>query len=141
MELGMIGLGRMGLNMVLRLMKAGHRCVVYNRHPEPVQALVKEGALGAASLEDFVKKLKLPRTIWMMVPAAVVDSTLQTLLPLLERDDVIIDGGNSYYHDDIRRAAELQPKGIHYVDVGTSGGVWGAERGYCLMIGGETEIV
>ncbi len=141
MELGMIGLGRMGSNMVRRLMKAGHRCVVYNRHPEPVQALVKEGALGAASLEDFVKKLKLPRTIWMMVPAAVVDSTLQTLLPLLERDDVIIDGGNSHYHDDIRRAAELQPKGIHYMDVGTSGGVWGAERGYCLMIGGEKTVV
>jgi 6-phosphogluconate dehydrogenase len=141
MELGMIGLGRMGSNMVRRLMKAGHQCVVYNRHPEAVQALAKEGAVGATSLEDFAKRLKVPRTIWMMVPAAAVDPTLQALLPLIERDDVIIDGGNSYYHDDIRRAAELKPKGIHYVDVGTSGGVWGAGRGYCLMIGGEETVV
>ena len=123
MELGMIGLGRMGTNMVRRLMRAGHQCVVYDLHAEAVQALAKEGAIGATSLEDFAKKLKLPRTIWMMVPAAVVDPTLKTLVPLLERDNVIIDGGNSYYHDDIRRAAELRSKGIHYVDVGTSGGV------------------
>jgi 6-phosphogluconate dehydrogenase len=141
MELGMIGLGRMGTNMVRRLMRAGHRCVVYDLHAEAVQALAKEGAIGATSLEDFAKKLKLPRTIWMMVPAAVVDPTLKTLVPLLERDNVIIDGGNSYYHDDIRRAAELKSKGIHYVDVGTSGGVWGSERGYCLMIGGDETVV
>src|SRR5579872_3537221 len=137
MELGMIGLGRMGTNMVRRLLKAGHQCVVYDIHPEVVQALGKEGAVGATSLEDFAHKLKKPRTAWMMVPAAVVDPTLKTLIPLLEKDDVVIDGGNSYYHDDIRRAAELKPKGIHYVDVGTSGGVWGSERGYCLMIGGD----
>jgi 6-phosphogluconate dehydrogenase len=137
MELGMIGLGRMGTNMVLRLMKAGHQCVVYDIHPEPVQALVKEKAVGATSLDDFVRKLSKPRAIWMMVPAAVVDQTLKDLVPLLERDDVVIDGGNSYYHDDLRRHAELKPKGIHYVDVGTSGGVWGSERGYCLMIGGD----
>jgi 6-phosphogluconate dehydrogenase len=141
MELGMIGLGRMGTNMVRRLRKAGHQCVVYDVQAEAVQSLAKEGAVGATSLEDFVKKLKSPRTIWMMVPAAVVDPTLKTLVPFLERDDVIIDGGNSYYHDDLRRAAELKPKGIHYVDVGTSGGVWGAERGYCLMIGGEEDVV
>ena len=141
MELGMIGLGRMGTNMVRRLLRAGHQCVVYDLHPEAVQALVKEGAIGTTSLEDFAHKLKKPRAVWMMVPAAVVDPTLTTLVPLLERDDVVIDGGNSYYHDDIRRAAELKPKGIHYVDVGTSGGVWGAERGYCLMIGGEETVV
>jgi 6-phosphogluconate dehydrogenase len=141
MELGMIGLGRMGTNMVRRLRKAGHQCVVYDVQAEAVQALAKEGAIGATSLEDFAKKLKSPRAIWMMVPAAVVDPTLATLVPLLERDDVVIDGGNSYYHDDLRRAAELKPKGIHYVDVGTSGGVWGAERGYCLMIGGEQSAV
>jgi len=141
MELGMIGLGRMGTNMVRRLLRAGHRCVVYDLQPDAVQALVKEKAVGATSLEDLVHKLNKPRALWMMVPAAVVDPTLKTLIPLLERDDVVIDGGNSYYHDDIRRAAELQPTGIHYVDVGTSGGVWGAERGYCLMIGGEKEIV
>jgi 6-phosphogluconate dehydrogenase len=141
MELGMIGLGRMGSNMVQRLMRAGHHCVVYDVHPEAAQALVKEGAVGASSLHDFVKKLSKPRTLWLMVPAAAVDSTLATLVPLLERDDVIIDGGNSYYHDDLRRAAELKPKGIHYVDVGTSGGVWGADRGYCLMIGGEEAVV
>ena len=141
MELGMIGLGRMGTNMVRRLMRAGHRCVVYDVNADVVQALAKEGATGATSLEDFAKKLKSPRAVWMMVPAAVVDPTLKTLVPLLESDDVVIDGGNSYYHDDIRRAAELKPKGIHYVDAGTSGGVWGSERGYCLMIGGEETIV
>ncbi len=141
MELGMIGLGRMGTNMVRRLLRAGHQCVVYDLHPEAAQALAKDGAVGTTSLEDFAKKLKSPRTVWMMVPAAVVDPTLKTLVQLLERDDVVIDGGNSYYHDDIRRAAELKPKGIHYVDVGTSGGVWGAERGYCLMIGGDETVV
>jgi 6-phosphogluconate dehydrogenase len=141
MELGMIGLGRMGTNMVRRLMRAGHQCVVYDLHSKAVQALVKEGALGANSLEDFASKLKAPRTVWMMVPAAVVDLSLKTLIPFLETDDVIIDGGNSFYHDDIRRAAELKPKGIHYVDVGTSGGVWGSERGYCLMIGGDDTVV
>ncbi len=141
MELGMIGLGRMGTNMVTRLRKAGHQCVVYDVQQKAVQTLAKEGAIGAASLEDLVKKLKSPRAIWMMVPAGVVEQTLGTLTPLLERDDVVIDGGNSYYHDDIRRAAQLKPKGIHYVDAGTSGGVWGAERGYCLMIGGEESVV
>jgi 6-phosphogluconate dehydrogenase len=141
MELGMIGLGRMGSNMVQRLMRAGHHCVVFDVHPEASQALVKEGAVGTSSLQDFVKTLSKPRTLWLMVPAAAVDSTLATLVPLLEQDDVIIDGGNSYYHDDLRRAAELKPKGIHYVDVGTSGGVWGADRGYCLMIGGEDGVV
>jgi 6-phosphogluconate dehydrogenase len=141
MELGMIGLGRMGMNMVRRLQKAGHHCVVYDIHADAVEALAKDGADGTTSLEDFTKKMKLPRTIWMMVPAAVVEPTLQSLIPLLQSDDVVIDGGNSYYHDDIRRAAELKPKGLHYVDVGTSGGVWGAERGYCLMIGGEDSVV
>jgi len=141
MELGMIGLGRMGSNMVQRLLRAGHQCVAYDVHPEPAQALVKEGAVSASSIEDFAKKLKAPRAIWLMVPAAVVDETLNALVPFLEKDDVIIDGGNSYYHDDIRRAGELKPKGIHYVDAGTSGGVWGSERGYCLMIGGEDDVV
>src|SRR5438034_9437236 len=141
MELGMIGLGRMGTNMVRRLLKASQRCIVYDIHPEPVQALGKEGGVGTTSLEDFVQKLAKPRAVWMMLPAAVVDPTLAVLVPLLEKDDVVIDGGNSYYHDDIRRAAELKSKGIHYVDVGTSGGVWGLERGYCLMIGGEDEVV
>ena len=141
MELGMIGLGRMGINMVRRLLRAGHQCVVYDLHAEAVQALVKEGAVGASSLADLVKKLKAPRAVWMMVPAAVVDATLDALVPLLERDDVVIDGGNSYYHDDLRRSAALKPKGIHYVDAGTSGGIWGAERGYCLMIGGEAAVV
>ena len=141
MELGMIGLGRMGTNMVRRLLRAGHQCVVYDIHLEAVEALVKEGAVGTTSLEDFAKKLTLPRTVWMMVPAAVVDPTLKSLIPFLEANDVIIDGGNSYYHDDIRRATELQPKGIHYVDAGTSGGVWGLERGYCLMIGGDDAVV
>ena len=141
MELGMIGLGRMGTNMVRRLLRAGHQCVVYDLHPEAAQALTKDGAVGTTSLEDFAKKLKLPRIVWMMVPAAVVDPMLATLVPLLERDDAVIDGGNSFYQDDIRRAAELKPKGIHYVDVGTSGGVWGSERGYCLMIGGDESVV
>src|ERR1700691_4954182 len=141
MELGMIGLGRMGNNMVVRLMRAGHQCVVYDVHPEAVQSLAKEGAVGANSLEDFVKKLKPPRAAWMMVPAGVVDATLKGLTPLLESGDVVIDGGNPYYHDDIRRAAELKPKGIPYVDAGTSGGVWGSERGYSLMIGGDDAVV
>ena len=141
MELGMIGLGRMGYNMVQRLLRAGHKCVAYDIHPEAAQSLIKDGAVGTTSIEDFAKKLKAPRAIWMMVPAAVVDETLKTLIPFLEKDDVVIDGGNSYYHDDIRRAAELKPKGIHYIDAGTSGGVWGSERGYCLMIGGDDDIV
>ena len=141
MELGMIGLGRMGASMVRRLLRAGHQCIVYDIHSEAVQALVKEGAVGTTSLEDFASKLKEPRAVWLMVPAAVVDSTLKALIPFLEADDVIIDGGNSYYHDDIRRATELKPKGIHYVDAGTSGGVWGSERGYCLMIGGDEAVV
>ena len=141
MEFGMIGLGRMGTNMVRRLLKAGHQCVVYDIHPEAVQALVKEGAVAATSLEDFANTLTKPRTVWMMLPAAVVDPTLKTLIPLLEHDDTVIDGGNSYYHDDIRRAADLKLQGIHYVDVGTSGGIWGAERGFCLMIGGEAAVV
>ena len=141
MELGMIGLGRMGTNMVRRLRRAGHQCIVYDLDNKAVDVLVEEGAVGARSLEDFAEKLKKPRAVWMMVPAAVVDLTLKTLIPLLDRDDVIVDGGNSYYHDDLRRAAELKSTGIHYVDVGTSGGVWGSERGYCLMIGGEDAIV
>ncbi len=141
MQLGMIGLGRMGDNMVRRLLKAGHQCVVYDIHPEPIQELVKAGAVGAGSLNDFVQKLTKPRAVWMMVPAAAVDPMMKDLVPLLERDDVIIDGGNSFYHDDIRRAAELQPQGIHYLDVGTSGGVWGMNRGYCLMIGGDETAV
>jgi len=141
MQLGMIGLGRMGANMVRRLQKGGHKCVVYDRNPESVKQLEGEGATGATSLDDFVKKLQKPRAVWLMVPAAVVDSTLQDLVGRLEKDDVVIDGGNSYYIDDIRRAKELSGKGIHYCDVGTSGGVWGLERGYCQMIGGETKVV
>ncbi len=141
MQLGMIGLGRMGANMVRRLMRGGHECVVYNRSPAAVDALVKEGAVGASSPADLVAKLVPPRAIWLMVPAAVVDQSIADLLPLLERGDIVIDGGNSYYIDDIRRAKELAAKGIHYVDVGTSGGVWGLERGYCMMIGGEPGIV
>ena len=141
MELGMIGLGRMGTNMVRRLLRAGHRCVVFDLHPEAVRVLVDEGAVGATSLEEFVRTLAKPRAVWMMLPAAAVDGTLHALVPFLEPDDVVIDGGNSYYHDDIRRDAELKPKTIHYLDVGTSGGVWGAERGYCLMIGGEDAAV
>jgi 6-phosphogluconate dehydrogenase len=141
MQLGMIGLGRMGANMVRRLMKGGHECVVFDMSQTAVQALAKENATGAASREDFVKKLKTPRAVWLMVPAAVVDRTIADLLPLLEAGDILIDGGNSYYVDDIRRAKELKAKGIHYVDVGTSGGVWGLERGYCMMIGGEPATV
>jgi 6-phosphogluconate dehydrogenase len=141
MQLGMIGLGRMGANMVRRLIKDGHQCVVYDQSPESVQQLSKEKAIGASSLADFVKKLAKPRAVWLMVPAAVVDKSIADLLPLLEKGDTIIDGGNSYYVDDLRRAKELAAKGIHYVDVGTSGGVWGLERGYCMMIGGEKDVV
>src|SRR6476661_7289561 len=141
MQIGMIGLGRMGANMVRRLLKGGHQCVVFNRAPKAVQELVDEKAVGSSSLADFVKKLTKPRAVWLMVPAAVVDNTIADLLPHLERDDILIDGGNSYYVDDIRRAKELAPKGIHYVDVGTSGGVWGLERGYGMMIGGEEQVV
>ncbi|HEX4342675.1 MAG TPA: decarboxylating 6-phosphogluconate dehydrogenase [Verrucomicrobiae bacterium] len=141
MQLGMIGLGRMGANMVLRLIKDGHKCVVFDRLPKAVKDLTKKKAVGAASLEDLVKKLAKPRTIWLMVPAAVVDKAIAELMPLLEAGDTLIDGGNSYYIDDIRRAKELAAQGIHYVDVGTSGGVWGLERGYCMMIGGETKVV
>jgi 6-phosphogluconate dehydrogenase len=137
----MIGLGRMGANMVRRLLKGGHQCVVFDMSPKAIQELVQENAVGAASLADFVRKLDTPRAVWLMVPAAVVDKTIADLLPSLERGDILIDGGNSYYIDDIRRAKELAPKGIHYVDVGTSGGVWGLERGYCMMIGGEPEVV
>ena len=141
MQLGMIGLGRMGANMVRRLLRAGHRCVVFNRTPSAVNELVKEKATGSTSLQDLVTKLEKPRAIWLMVPAASVDETIAGLLPYLESDDILIDGGNSYYVDDIRRAKELAPKRIHYVDVGTSGGVWGLERGYCMMIGGEKKLV
>ncbi len=141
MQLGMIGLGRMGGNMVRRLTRGGHPCVVFDRSAGAVQQLAGEGAAGAGSLDDFVKKLNAPRAIWLMVPAAVVDSTLAELAPKLQKGDILIDGGNSYYIDDIRRAKELSAKGIHYVDVGTSGGVWGLERGYCQMIGGETQVV
>src|SRR5215207_2064278 len=141
MQLGMIGLGRMGANMVLRLMKAGHDCVVYDVSADAVKGVAGEGATGASSLEEFVAKLGAPRAIWLMVPAAFVDGEVDALTRLLEPDDIIIDGGNSYYHDDIRRAATLKTAGLHYVDVGTSGGVWGLERGYCLMIGGEDAVV
>jgi 6-phosphogluconate dehydrogenase len=141
MQLGMIGLGRMGANMVRRLIRNGHECVVYDRTKAVVDGLVKEKAVGATSLADLVKKLQKPRAIWLMVPAAVVDKSIADLLPLLEPDDVLIDGGNSYYVDDIRRAKQLASKKIHYVDVGTSGGVWGLERGYCMMIGGEKDVV
>ncbi|PNS09095.1 phosphogluconate dehydrogenase (NAD(+)-dependent, decarboxylating) [Solilutibacter silvestris] len=141
MQLGMIGLGRMGANMVRRLLAGGHQCVVYDRSPDAVQALVKEGAVGAASLNEFARSLTKPRAIWLMVPAGAVDDTIAELLPDLEPGDILIDGGNSYYIDDIRRASMLAARGIHYVDVGTSGGVWGLERGYCLMIGGESDVV
>ena len=141
MELGMIGLGRMGANMVRRLLKHEHQCIVYDRSVEAVQALVKEGAVGSTSLKEFVSQLKTPRAIWLMIPAALVDATLTQLSAIIDSGDIIIDGGNSYYIDDIRRAGDLKNKGIHYVDVGTSGGVWGFERGYCQMIGGETEVV
>jgi 6-phosphogluconate dehydrogenase len=141
MQLGMIGLGRMGANMVRRLMKNGHQCVVYDRSPDAIQALAADGAVGASSLEEFVAKMKPPRAAWLMVPAAAVDGTLSELAPRMAKDDTIIDGGNSYYIDDIRRQNDLRAKGIHYVDVGTSGGVWGLERGYCMMIGGDVEAV
>lgn len=141
MQLGMIGLGRMGANMVRRLLRAGHQCVVSDRSAQAVGDLAKENAIGASDVADLVHKLAAPRAIWLMVPAGVVDSAIAELLPSLEPGDTIIDGGNSYYIDDIRRARELAAKGIHYVDVGTSGGVWGLERGYCMMIGGEPAIV
>jgi 6-phosphogluconate dehydrogenase len=141
MQIGMMGLGRMGANMARRIIKGGHQCVVFNRSPGPVKELVKEKAIGATSLADLVSKLNQPRAVWLMVPAAVVDQSIANLLPLLEAGDILIDGGNSYYVDDIRRAKELASKGIHYVDVGTSGGIWGLERGYCLMIGGESDVV
>jgi 6-phosphogluconate dehydrogenase len=141
MQLGMIGLGRMGANLVRRLLRDGHRCVAYDVSPAAVKELAGEGATGAESLADFVDKLDKPRAIWIMVPAAVVQPTLEQLLGLLEPDDIVIDGGNSYYRDDITRAKELEAKEIHYVDCGTSGGVWGLERGYCLMIGGEDSVV
>jgi len=141
MQLGMVGLGRMGANMVRRLIKSGHSCVVFDRSAQTIIELVNDHAIGADSLVDFVKKLKTPRALWLMVPAAVVDETIADLLPHLEPGDILIDGGNSYYIDDIKRAKDLAPRKIHYVDVGTSGGVWGLERGYCMMIGGEKEIV
>jgi 6-phosphogluconate dehydrogenase len=141
MQLGMIGLGRMGANMVRRLLRKGHSCVVFDRSPKVVNELVGEKAVGATSLADLVKKLEKPRAVWLMVPAGVVDETIAELLPHLEAGDILIDGGNSYYIDDMRRANDLAAKRIHYVDVGTSGGVWGLERGYCMMIGGEKEIV
>ncbi len=141
MQIGMIGLGRMGANMVRRLIRKGHSCVVFNRSPQAVNELVKEKAIGATSLADVVKRLERPRAIWLMVPAAAVDSTIVDLSPQLEAGDILIDGGNSYYVDDLRRAKRLASQKIHYVDVGTSGGVWGLERGYCMMIGGETEVI
>jgi 6-phosphogluconate dehydrogenase len=141
MQLGMIGLGRMGANMVRRLIKGGHQCVVFDMSPKAVNELVEEKAVGSSSLQEFANKLQKPRAVWLMVPAAVVDKTIASLLPHLEAGDILIDGGNSYYVDDIRRAKELGTKRIHYVDVGTSGGVWGLERGYCMMIGGEPEVV
>src|SRR6202040_3403771 len=141
MQLGMVGLGRMGANMVRRLQKAGHKCVAFDRNRESVKQVATDGATAATSLDDLVKKLQRPRAVWLMVPAAVVDATLQELAGKLDAGDIVIDGGNSYYIDDIRRAKELTPKGLHYVDVGTSGGVWGLERGYCQMIGGENDVV
>jgi 6-phosphogluconate dehydrogenase len=141
MQLGMIGLGRMGANMVRRLVKGGHHCVIFDVSPKAVEDLAGDKALGASSLADLASKLEKPRSVWLMVPAAVVDKTIADLLPALESGDTLIDGGNSYYVDDIRRAEALAPKGIHYVDVGTSGGVWGLERGYCMMIGGPSEAV
>ena len=141
MQLGMIGLGRMGANMVRRLIQGGHECVVFDRSPTAVAALAEEHATGAVSVADFVSKLRAPRAIWLMVPAAAVDATIAALLPLLASGDTLIDGGNSHYVDDIRRAADLAAKGVHYVDVGTSGGIWGLDRGYCMMIGGESAAV
>ncbi len=141
MQLGMVGLGRMGANMVRRLLAGGHQCVVYNRSPKPVEELVREKAIGSSSLAELTRSLAKPRAIWLMVPAGVVDKTIADLLPHVDAGDILIDGGNSYYIDDIRRAQELSAKGIHYVDVGTSGGIWGLRRGYCIMIGGEPEVV
>src|SRR5882724_451410 len=141
MQLGMVGLGRMGSNMARRLLRGGHQCVVFNHTPKAVEELVKESAIGASDLVDLVKKLAKPRMVWLMIPSAAVESTISELVPHLDGEDILIDGGNSYYIDDIQRAKELAAKGIHYVDVGTSGGVWGLERGYCMMIGGEPEIV
>ena len=141
MQVGMIGLGRMGANMVRRWLKGGHECIVFDVSQASVKELAKEGAVGAASLSDFVKRLKKPRVAWIMVPAAAVESTLSDLAHGFEKGDIIVDGGNSYYIDDIRRAKQLAAKGLHYVDSGTSGGVWGLERGYCQMVGGETEVV
>src|SRR6266540_4836853 len=141
MQIGMIGLGRMGANMVLRLLAGRHECVVFDRSPKAVEEMALAGAVAASSIVDLVKKLETPRAVWLMVPAAAVDATVDDLLPHLTPGDIVIDGGNSYYVDDIRRAKALAPKGIHYLDVGTSGGVWGRERGYCLMIGGETAVV
>jgi len=141
MQIGMIGLGRMGANMVRRLLKAGHECVVFDRSSKVVEGLAREKAVGASSLQDLARKLQKPRAVWLMIPAAVVDSMIADLLPSLEEGDIVIDGGNSYYIDDLRRAKELLPKGVHYVDVGTSGGVYGLERGFCQMIGGEPETV
>src|SRR5215469_2575800 len=141
MQLGMIGLGRMGANLVRRLMRDGHQCVAFDRNPDVVKQLETEGATGATTLEEFVSKLTQPRVIWIMVPASVVQATIEGLKPLLTAGDIVIDGGNSYYRDDITRAADLKTSGIHYIDVGTSGGVWGLERGYCLMIGGDDDAV
>jgi 6-phosphogluconate dehydrogenase len=141
MQLGMVGLGRMGANMVRRLIRGGHECVVFDRSPKAVKDLVGEKAVGSSSLKDLVKKLRKPRAVWLMVPAAVVDNMIASLTPILEPEDILIDGGNSYYVDDIRRAKDLATKQLHYVDVGTSGGVWGLERGYCMMIGGEVSVV
>jgi 6-phosphogluconate dehydrogenase len=141
MQIGMIGLGRMGANMVRRLVNGGHECIVFDRSPKAVQELTEQKATGSSSLGELVKKLTKPRAVWLMVPAAVVDKSIADLLPYLEAEDILIDGGNSYYIDDIRRAKELASKGIHYIDVGTSGGVWGLERGYCMMIGGEEKVV
>jgi len=140
MQLGMVGLGRMGMNMVTRLIKAGHQCVGFDSNQATIDTLTKAGGSGATTPEDFVKKLATPRVIWLMVPAAVVDDVIAQLLPHLQPDDVLIDGGNSFYQDDIRRAEALKLKNIHYLDVGTSGGVWGADRGYCLMIGGSDAL-
>jgi len=141
MQIGMVGLGRMGANMVRRLLRGGHECVVYDANPGNVKQLASEGAVASSSMRDFVRKLETPRTVWLMLPAAVVESTLKELVPSLQRDDVVIDGGNSYYIDDIRRAKELESSGIHYMDVGTSGGIWGLDRGYCMMIGGPKAAV
>jgi 6-phosphogluconate dehydrogenase len=141
MQLGMIGIGRMGGNMVRRLLKSGHQCVLYNRSANAVAELVKEKAVGTTSLADFAKKLTTPRAVWLMVPTGAVDNVIADLLPHLEHGDILVDGGNSYYIDDIRRAKDLTPKGIHYLDVGTSGGIWGLERGYCMMIGGDVDVV